>query len=206
MFDYIKGSISAKSSLPNGNFITLEAFGIGYLFEVASRDFASVETGIDNLKIYSVLIHREDKMSLCGFLKKEDRDIFNVLTTVSGVGTKMALTLLDKFPASVLIGHVIDGNYKELTLAKGVGTKMAQKIVLELKDKLINYQKDIAPTNFVEKIRIENSNLIDAQSVLLSLGYQKEEIKTAFAKMNSEITETTSAEEILQNALKIMAV
>ncbi len=206
MYDYIKGVVTSKSALPNGNFITIEAFNIGYLFEVTSRDFSTIETGSENIKMYSVLIHKEDKMSLCGFLKKEDRDLFNVLTTVSGVGTKMALTLLDKFPASVLIGHVIEGNHKELTLAKGVGTKMAQKIVIELKDKLINYQKDITPTNFVEKIRTENSNLIDAQSVLLSLGYQKEEIKTAFAKMNNEITETTSAEEILQNALKILAV
>lgn len=206
MYDYIKGSISNKSALPNGCFVTLEAFGIGYLFEITSRDFNNLETGIDNVKIYSVLIHREDKMSLCGFLKKEERDLFNVLITVSGVGVKMALTLIDKFPASVLIGHVIDGNHKELTLAKGVGTKMAQKIILELKDKLINYQKDFSAPNFVEKIREENSNLIDAQSVLLSLGYQKEEIKSVFAKLNNDIGETSSAEEILQNALKLLSV
>ena len=79
-------------------------------------------------------------MSLCGFLHKEDRDIFNILTSVSGVGAKMALTLLDEFDSSELIGFVIEGNYKELTRAKGVGPKLAQKIILELKDKLMNYQ------------------------------------------------------------------
>lgn len=205
MYNYIKGIVSAKSALPRGFFVTLENFGIGYLLEVTARDFASLETSSNEVKIYTVMNHKEDRMSLCGFIKKEDRDIFNVLTTVSGVGSKMALTLLDKFSASVIIGLVIDGNHKELTLAKGVGPKLAQKIILELKDKLINYQKDFSAPTFVEKIREENSNLVDAQSVLLSLGYEKQEIKSAFAKLSATIDNTTSAEEILQQALKILS-
>ena len=206
MYDYIKGVITSKSALPKGCFVTIEAFGIGYLVEVTSRDFSSLEVCNCENKIYLVLNHKEDKMSLCGFVKKENRDIFNVLTSVSGVGTKMALTLIDRFSASELIGLVIEGNYKELTLAKGVGPKLAQKIVLELKDKLINYQKDFSAPDFVERIREENSNLVDAQSVLLSLGYEKCEIKSAFAKINSQLSEDASAEEILQASLRILSV
>lgn len=205
MYDYIKGTITNKSGLPRGLFVTVEAFGLGYLLEVTGRDFNSLEVSEAQVKIYTVLNHKEDKMSLCGFVRKEDRDIFNVLTSVSGVGVKMALTLLDRFSASELIGLVIDGNYKELTLAKGVGPKLAQKIILELKDKLINYQKDWSAPNFVEKIREENSNLVDAQSVLLSLGYEKNEIKTAFAKLSAELGEKASAEEILQSALRLLS-
>ncbi len=201
MYDYVKGIITAKTALPRGFFVTVEAFGLGYLLEVTGRDFNNVVNG--EAKIYTVLIHKEDKMSLCGFVRKEDRDIFNVLTSVSGVGTKMALTLLDRFSASELIGLVIDGNHKELTLAKGVGPKLAQKIVLELKDKLINYQKDWSAPNFVERVREENSNLVDAQSVLLSLGYEKNEIKSAFAKL--DLPACASAEEILQSALKMLS-
>ncbi len=206
MYDYIKGIVAVKSALPKGFFLTLEAFGLGYLLEITGRDFASLDVSSDEKKIYTVLIHKEDKMSLCGFIHKEDRDIFNVLTSVSGVGMKMALTLLDKFTASELIGLVIDGNYKELTLAKGVGPKLAQKIILELKDKLINYQKDFSVPTFVEKIREENSNLVDAQAVLLSFGYEKDEIKSAFAKLSGEVTSSTTAEVILQSALKILSV
>ncbi len=205
MYDYIKGTVTNKSGLPRGLFVTVEAFGLGYLLEVTGRDFNSLEVSEVQVKIYTVLNHKEDKMSLCGFVRKEDRDIFNVLTSVSGVGVKMALTLLDRFSASELIGLVIDGNYKELTLAKGVGPKLAQKIILELKDKLINYQKDWSAPNFVEKIREENSNLVDAQSVLLSLGYEKNEIKTAFAKLSAELGENASAEEILQSALRLLS-
>ena len=201
MYDYIKGNITSKTALPRGFFVTVETFGLGYLLEVTGRDFSNVENG--EAKIYTVLIHKEDKMSLCGFIRKEDRDIFNVLTSVSGVGTKMALTLLDKFSASELIGLVIDGNYKDLTLAKGVGPKLAQKIILELKDKLINYQKDWSAPNFVEKVREENSNLVDAQSVLLSFGYEKNEIKSAFAKL--ELGESASAEEIKELIVSAMA-
>jgi len=131
MYDYIKGILTAKTNTVKGSFVTVETCGIGYLCEITPRDYSVIDDG--EIKIYTVLIHREDKMSLCGFLHKEDRDIFNILTSVSGVGSKMALTLLDEFESSELIGFVIGGNYKELTRAKGVGPKLAQKIILELK-------------------------------------------------------------------------
>ena len=204
MYDYIKGKITNKTAVISGCFITLENNGLGYLLEVTSRDFNDFGTETEN-KIYTVLIHREDKMSLCGFKRREDRDIFNVLTSVSGVGVKMAMTLLSRFSAAELAGLVINGNYKELTLAKGVGPKLAQKIILELKDKLINYQKDFSEKDFVEKIRSENTNLVDAQSVLLSFGYDKNEIKTAFGKLGSDFTDISTAEEILKETLKVLA-
>ena len=140
MYDYIKGLLTSKSNTSKGVYLTVEACGIGYLFEATVRDYNNSPQLGEEVKIYSVLLHREDKMSLCGFFHKEARDIFNILISVSGVGSKMALTLLDEFDASELIGLVIEGNHKELTRAKGVGPKLAQKIILELKDKLINYQ------------------------------------------------------------------
>lgn len=102
MYDYIKGILAGKSNTSKGAYVTVEAFGIGYLLEVTSRDFNELADG--EIKIYIVLLHREDKMSLCGFLHKEDRDIFNILTSVSGVGSKMALTLLDDLIPQSLSG------------------------------------------------------------------------------------------------------
>lgn len=205
MYDYIKGILTNKSAGSKGCFATLETSGgVGYLFEITQRDYSSVETSNEVIKLYSVLIHREDKMSLCGFVKREDRDIFNILTSVSGVGSKMALTLLDEFPSSELIGFVIDGNFKELTRAKGVGPKLAQKIILELKDKLMSY-KDSEPIK-ISAVSSQNSqSLDDAQTVLISLGYEKDEIKDAMSKALSGLKENSSAEEILKESLKILS-
>ena len=202
MYDYIKGVLTNKTNSAKGVFLTVEAGGIGYLTEVTARDYSQAQIG--DIKIYTVLLHREDKMSLCGFLKKEDRDIFNILTSVSGVGSKMALTLLDEFESSELIGFVIEGNYKELTRAKGVGQKLAQKIILELKDKLMNYQtKEPIKISLVNPI--DNQAVEDAQTVLVSLGYERKEIQEAISKAVSIVEKTASAEDILKESLKILS-
>lgn len=205
MFDYIKGILTNKSNSSKGFTATIEtAGGVGYLMEITARDYSELCAVNESTKLYTVLIHREDKMSLCGFVKKEDRDIFNILTSVSGVGSKMALTLLDEFPSSELIGFVIEGNYKELTRAKGVGPKLAQKIILELKDKLMNY-KETEPI-VITSAKVQNSQAVeDAQMVLVSLGYEKDEIKSAMNKAAAFLKENTSAEEILKETLKILS-
>ena len=204
MYDYIKGVLANKTNSTKGTYITVEAVGIGYLLEVTTRDFNEVKD--ENVKIYTVLLHREDKMSLCGFLHKEDRDIFNILTSVSGVGSKMALTLLDEFESSELIGFVIEGNYKEITRAKGVGPKLAQKIILELKDKLMNYQtkEPIKITSITPQI--DNQAVEDAQMVLVSLGYERNEIQNAITKALATLNDKASAEEILKEALRVLSI
>jgi len=205
MYDYIKGVFTFKNSSSKGCFLTIENNGIGYLAEVSARDFASVEKTGEEGKLYLVLIHKEDKMSFCGFLHKEDRDIFSILTSVSGVGSKMALTLLDQFHSSELIGCVIQGNHKELTRAKGVGPKLAQKIILELKDKLMNYN-NTAPIA-IKSSKVQNSQAAeDAQMVLLSLGYERDEIKNAMSKAFALLEENAAAEDILKESLKILSV
>lgn len=205
MYDYIKGILANKTNSTKGTYFTVEAGGIGYLLEVTTRDFNEVAD--EDVKVYTVLLHREDKMSLCGFLHKEDRDIFNILTSVSGVGSKMALTLLDEFESSELIGFVIDGNYKEITRAKGVGPKLAQKIILELKDKLMNYQtKEPIKISSITPQKIDNQAVEDAQMVLVSLGYERKEIQNAITKALAILNDKASAEEILKEALKILSV
>lgn len=205
MYDYIKGILSNKTKNGKGFSATVETGGgVGYLTEITARDYSELGAVDEKIKLYTVLIHREDKMSLCGFIRREDRDIFNILTSVSGVGSKMALTLLDEFPWSELIGFVIDGNYKELTRAKGVGPKLAQKIILELKDKLINYNTT-APIEVKSAANQNSQDMEDAQMVLMSLGYEREEIKNAFAKVMQILNANATAEDILKETLKILS-
>ena len=199
MYDYFNGNFIYKSNTKKGFYLTIETGGIGYNIEIMERDFIELPKNYgETLKVYTVLLHKEDKMNLCGFLKREDRDIFNILTSVSGVGAKMALTLLNYFEVISLVGFVLEGDYKSLTKAKGVGPKLAQKIILELKDKLTNYNDSVPVSN---KITVQkySQEVEDAQSVLLSLGYSNDEITGAMSRFS---TDTMSAEDILKNALK----
>ena len=208
MYDYIKGVFSYKSAGAKGVYAVVEACGVGYLLEIMPRDYDVLPKEGEEIKMYSVLLHREDKMGLCGFLKREDRDIFNVLTSVSGVGSKMALTLLNSFKVSDLVGFVLDGDYKELTRAKGVGPKLAQKIILELKDKLTSYQNDtfVLPKGDAISSGTSSQNVEDAQMVLLSLGYEKNEVKESLAKVLSNLSADAPAEEILKKSLQLLSV
>lgn len=196
MFDYIKGELINKTQNNKGFYFTVENNGIGYFIEVIGKDFGSKLE--KEVKIYTVLNHKEDSMSLCGFLHKETRDIFKILTSVSGIGLKMALTLLNEFETEDLITFVITGDYKSLTNAKGVGTKLAQKIILELKDKLINLQ----PQTSIKESNSLPNKFDDVQKVLISLGYECDEINLAIKKAMNKITAESSTEEVLKILLQ----
>lgn len=207
MFDYIKGVLAHKNGV-NATSLTVEANGIGYLAGITSRDLSKLGAIGSEIKVYTVLLHREDNMSLCGFLQREDRDIFRILTSVSGVGPKMALMLLDEFESYELISLVIKGDFKELTRAKGVGPKLAQKIILELKDKLVNLQNEL-PISISSEVEIKSQQgeqaIQEAQMVLVSLGYEREEIKKSVSKALTFVKNSENAEEILKETLKILS-
>jgi len=203
MFDYFKGFITDKRKNSKGTYLSIEVSGVGYLLEITDRDFNAVSVSEDKpQKIYSLLTHREDAMSLYGFINKETRDIFQILLSVSGVGAKMALALLNEFDACDVISLVIDGNYKELTRAKGVGPKLAQKIILELKDKLI---KTELPRSSSASSIPQTQAITDTQAVLLSLGYEENEIEDALSKVLPTIAENSNSEEVLRKALTTLS-
>ena len=125
-------------------------------------------------------------------------DIFQILLSVSGVGAKMALALLNEFDDCDLISFVIDGNFKELTRAKGVGPKLAQKIILELKDKLMKTELPKTSSTVIYK---SNPAITDVQTVMLSLGYDNDEIESALSNVMSTVGDSSNTEEILRKAL-----
>jgi Holliday junction DNA helicase RuvA len=199
MYDYFNGYLTDKRKTSRGAFFTVEVSDTGFLLEVTERDFVSCDINENNKrKFYTSLIHREDAMVLYGFLNKETRDIFQILLSVSGVGAKMALALLNEFDDCDLISFVIDGNFKELTRAKGVGPKLAQKIILELKDKLM---KTELPQRKTSSSFVPNQAVADVQTVMLSLGYDNDEIESALANVMSTIEDSSNTEEILRKAL-----
>ena len=201
MFDYFKGYIIDKRKTAKGTYLTIDVAGVGYLLEVVERDFINTSINENAVqKLYVLLTHREDAMSLYGFSHKETRDIFQILLSVSGVGAKMAIALLNEFDACDLISLVIDGDFKELTRAKGVGPKLAQKIILELKDKLMKTELPKTSCKIPQSSAVE-----DTQAILLSLGYEEKEIEDALTKILPTINNNANPEEILRKVLACLS-
>jgi len=201
MFDYIKGILTDKSY----PYCTVECNGIGYRLLTNQRTLQNIGELNSEVKIYTKLIHKEDSMTLCGFKNKQDRVIFDILTSVSGIGTKVALALLAEFDTNELINLIISQDHKTISRTKGVGAKMAQKIVLEIKDKLAKI--DTVPF-IIEKnnnTKITTDTISQAATVLESLGYSKNEyqkaIETALTQLNKN-----DEEELLKETLKILSI
>ncbi len=201
MFDYIKGILISK----NHPYAVVENNGIGYSILCNARTLSILGDLNSEIKIYTKLIHKEDSMTLCGFCHREDRTIFDILTSVSGIGTKVALCLLDEFSGSELIGAVIDEDYKLISRTKGVGAKMAQKIILELKDKLTNLNVTSEVT--ASKINTDNiskDTILEVQTVLQSLGYSQSEYQSAL-EISAKKTQKDDPQEILRQTLQILS-
>ena len=201
MFDYIKGILISK----NHPYAVVENNGIGYSILCNARTLSILGDLNSEIKIYTKLIHKEDSMTLCGFCHREDRTIFDILTSVSGIGTKVALCLLDEFSGSELIGAVIDEDYKLISRTKGVGAKMAQKIILELKDKLTNLNVTSEVT--ASKINTDNiskDTILEVQTVLQSLGYSQAEYQGAL-EISAKRTQKDDPQEILRQTLQILS-
>lgn len=212
MLDYIKGKLISKQPAGSkGAYFVVENNNMGYLIDTTTRNISLAGNENSEIKIYTSLIHREDAMTLCGFLNREDRDIFNILLSVSGVGKKVAIVLLDEFSGYELISAVIRGDFKELSKAKGVGPKLAQKIIIELKDKLINWQKsspiDLSGVSDISDAKGISSDIVsEVQAVLLSLGYSKDESNSAIKFACKTAGKKDSTEEILKAALSSLAI
>lgn len=201
MFDYIKGVFISERETPEGVFMTVECAGIGYSLRTVNRVLRQKKDE-ERITVYVSLLHREDTMALFGFFKREERDIFNILQTVSGVGAKAALALINEFTVEELMDIMMRQDFKALSGAKGIGEKSAKKIILELHDKLAK-RKDLLSSDYSEKTPdIPFKNCDEALSVLLSLGYSKNEVAEAFSAINKSLT---TNEEILHDALKYLA-
>jgi Holliday junction DNA helicase RuvA len=159
------------------------------------------------IQVYTSLIVREDAMTLVGFMTKEERDLFNILQSASGVGVKVALALLSTLSVSEIVQAVVSANYKPLTAAKGVGPKLAQKMTLELKEKMADWREyalECSQQIIEGGAHVPDSEAyIEAETVLLSLGYTQDEVMRSLSAVHQESTEKSlNSEEILRDALR----
>ena len=202
MFDYFKGILTNKA-FP---YCTVEVNGVGYRFLINSRVFSSLGELETPIKIYAKLIHREDLMFMCGFLQRQDRVIFDILTGVSGIGTKAAMALLDEFETNELISAVINEDHRAISRTKGIGPKMAQKIVLELKDKLSKSEitTNVIGANSTNKI-VTSDTINQTVTILESLGYDKNEYKNALENAIERLSKD-DPQELLKEVLQMISI
>ncbi|MGM9993444.1 MAG: Holliday junction branch migration protein RuvA [Candidatus Avigastranaerophilus sp.] len=207
MYDYFKGTLISKQiNSYRGAHIVLDVNNTGYLINAGRNTIERLPAEDSEIKVYVSLTHREDTMSLTGFITREERDIFNILQSVSGIGAKSALLILDEFSVSELIDIMIREDSKELSKAKGVGLKSAQKIILELKDKLINWSNATPPdVSDIEIKETDSNTIIEVQSVLISLGYSANEAKDAIKEILNSKKNCTKTEDILKAALSYLS-
>ena len=191
MYDYIKGKLVRKAE----NYAVVETNGVGYKILTTQSSLANVKDG--EVTFYTYLYVREDIFDLYGFSTTEERSAFELLISVSGVGPKAAVAILSVVTASELAIAIVTNQPKPITAAQGVGNKMAQKIILELKDKIKN--QDIKPSNYSAAPIPQEDDTINA---LVALGYNQAEIITALRDVPAEYSVEEKIKYGLKNLMK----
>lgn len=198
MYAYIKGKLSYK----HNDYIVVEAGGIGYKISTALSTIEVAGSEGSEIKVFTHLHVREDIMSLYGFATQEELGMFELLITVSGVGPKAAISLISAVSPSKFGLAIITDDTKTLTRAQGIGVKMAQRIILELKDKIKKEQLAGAAGITKEQhssIARSDSKVSEAISALMVLGYTAVEASKAVSAVYSE---EADLETIIKTALK----
>ena len=198
MYAYIKGVIDSKFT----GYAIIEANGVGYKIFTSLKSIESMGVAGESAKLYTYLHVREDAMLLYGFCSPEELACFELLISVSGVGPKAALALLSKHTPSKISLAIVSGDYNLLKEAPGIGLKIAQRVVLELKDKIMKESKevDLAEIIFTEQsgTEIGGSASKEAISALVVLGYNQIEAGQAVARVYKE---DMPVEEIIKKVL-----
>lgn len=174
MIGYIKGIVEYIGI----DHVLLENNDIGYKLNVSSNTIAQLQEG-ERVKIYTKMIVREDDISLCGFYTKEELEMFNLLTSVSKIGTKLGLAILSFATPSQLHLYISSSDTKTLSKAPGVGKKTAERMVLELKDKLGKLAISLEDMGHEPTASIPTTSDGEAIDALVALGYTGQESKVA---------------------------
>ncbi len=193
MYEYLKGKLESIHE----DYLVIDVNGIGY--KVSSSQNTIRNSVLDSIiKIYTKLIVKEDDLVLFGFDTKDELKTFKLLNTVSGVGPKAAVGLLNQFKPQEIALAIISNDSSKLTKAQGIGKKTAERIILELKDK-INTDSAIA----VQTFDSNSSDLAQVVEALTTLGYNYSEAAQAVSKIKDT---QASINVLIKEALKIIAV
>ncbi len=199
MYAYLNGKVAEKG--PNS--LVIDVNGVGYLLSVSMNTLQETPPIGENMKVYTLLSVREDAMELYGFASQEEKKMFSRLLSVSGIGPKVALSILGAMPLRDLTLAIVTGDITSLSRAPGVGKKTAQRIALELKEKVdesdLNYTVNAPAGSFTP---VQEDAAQEALAALQALGYTAAEAAKAVSQVRGQ---SDSANEIVRLALRNMA-
>ena len=199
MFAYLQGKIAAKSA----NELILDVQGVGFELNCSMNTLTNVPQVGEDARLYTILNVKEDLMELYGFATLEEKQMFTRLTSVSGVGPKTALQMLSSMPLKDLTLAIMTGDTAVLARAQGIGKKTAQRIALELKEKVSELDVDgLSFTAGEAEAASPTGNVNEAIQGLLSLGYTAQEAARAVKQVSDQSNDPA---ELIMLALRGMS-
>ena len=199
MYEYIRGKFQGISK----DYVVIELNNIGYRIFTSGNTMSNMPKVGDEVLLYLEQIVREDFIGLYGFTTREELEMFKLLLSINGVGAKAALSLLSISTVNNLKYAIMMGDEKHITRAPGIGKKTAQRIILELKDKLKPDELTSEEGELIEGIN-DNSdysfNINETLSALMALGYTEKEAQKALEKVDK----TLSIENMIKESLKLL--
>ena len=200
MYSYIKGILVDKGI----DYIVVDAGGIGYQIAFPSRNVGLLPECGQEVKISTYLLVREDIMALYGFLDDDEKHMFLLLLGVSGIGPKGALSVIGACRIEQLISAIATDNYQIIAMAPGIGKKTAQRVILELKEKIkkiAGQERDLIASGVVPTV---SDIYYEACNALIALGYSSQQVQKAVMALKNDEVEYT-VEEIIRQGLKILS-
>ena len=201
MYAFIEGEVCEKS---NGQLVLLAA-GVGWQLNCSNNTLQAAPPVGQKMRCYTVLSVREDAMELFGFATREEKEMFSQLTSVSGIGPKTALGVLGSMPLKDLNLAILLGDVNALSRAPGIGKKTAQRITLELKDKVsqasVSAQADAGSAS-APLAALAADSAAEAIEALIALGYSSTEARNAVSQVRDQ---AEKAEDLIRLALRAMA-
>lgn len=201
MYAFIEGTLDYKGP----GELVINAGGVGYQLLCTHAALAAAPTRGEFLRVYTWLSVRQDAMDLLGFASPEERSMFLKLTTVSGIGPRTALNILASMPLADLTLAILTGDAVTLSRAPGIGKKTAQRLALELKDKLS--ADDLTGGDALKDLprQREDSAVAEAILALEALGYTQSEAARAISQVHKDAPDSAPADELVRLALRGMA-
>src|SRR5713226_650207 len=197
-------SLTGRLAFKAPTYLVLDVHGVGYEVFIPFSTYY----GLPNLsESTSLSVHthvREDAIQLFGFLTSQEKDAFVLLTSVSGVGPKLALSVLSALPVSNLVSAIQSGDVEKLTTVSGIGNKSASRLVLELKDKVEKLHPGLASASESPR-QGEDATFDDALSALVNLGYRPQDAKVALKQVKKSNAKTIVLKDMIRESLKELA-